>query len=101
MSDRRVEITIAGVKLIVPIYKSKAQTLQIAKQLNQRIRAIEEQSNRIDTQRFALEAGMWFATELAKARDGAVEQEAGLIKILERIGSSLTELIDEASVGLE
>ena len=94
MNDEpRAEVTVHGVRLRVPLYKDLATTQAIANTVTDSIQAIEEDSDRIDTQRFALEACVRIATELALERDQARQTEEELSIQLASVNASLESLL--------
>ena len=95
MTDERISIQIAGVTLRVRPYQSRERTLKLAEAINARISQIEEESERIDSQRFALEACYGLAVDLAQATDATEELEAELIKALEEISTDLRGVVED------
>ena len=67
-SKPTTRVDVNGVKLDVPTYIDSETTQSIAAQVTATIKAIEDSSDRIDTQRFALETCMQLAIDLARER---------------------------------
>lgn len=76
----KTEVVVNGTRLEVPTYRDPDSTHAIAAEVAATLKAIEESSERIDTQRFALEACMKLATDLARERDRtqAADDDLGL-----------------------
>lgn len=55
-----MEVRIAGQRLNVPVYGSEERTKQLAEELEIHIREIEEESDRIDSHAFALQAALHY-----------------------------------------
>ncbi len=94
MNDQaNTRVTVNGVQLDVPTYRDTETTRSIAAHVSDTLRSIEESSERIDTQRFALEACMKLAIDLARERDrsAAAEDELGLQ--LASVNTSLESLL--------
>lgn len=93
---------VAGVTLDLPMYRDAETTEKLAQEVTQRIREIEETSQRIDTQAFALAAAVSFAAELADAREEHRRDSADAAKSLTVILARLDEIIQSfADAGLQ
>lgn len=100
MTQELMEVTLAGVRLRVPVYLDPETTLAIAERVNDRIKAIEAASTRIDSQAFALTAAFEFATELHAANAERDQDHRDLTKRLNALTSRLdTILTDFADLG--
>lgn len=86
-------VQINGVTLDVAQYKDDVTTRAIAKEVQDTLRAVEEASDRIDTQRFALEACLKLATELQRERDRTKELENEIGLQLASVNSSVENLL--------
>ncbi len=95
MSPENTEIMLGRLKLKVPVYKSAEFTQKIADEVTKRLQEIESQSDRIDTQAFALSAAMSYAIEVAKARDEASSDTRQMLLALNRISEALRDLLKE------
>ncbi len=87
------KIDINGIKLEVPTYRDSVTTQAIARQVSGTLQEIESTSERIDTQRFALEACMKIAIDLAQERDRATAAEEELGLQLASVNTSLETLL--------
>ena len=87
------KVDINGIKLEVATYLDPTTTQAIASQVGETLKAIESSSERIDTQRFALEACMKIAVDLAQERDRATAAEEELGLQLASVNSSLESLL--------
>ena len=65
----RVDVKIGNRTFSVPRYKDNDTTYHLAKLLQDRIKEIEANSPRIDTQAFAIEAAMSFANDLLETEE--------------------------------
>ena len=64
MSDSKIEVTLAGVRLNIRPYGDPETTRRAAKEVTRLVREIEARSQRIDPQAFALDAALAFAPDL-------------------------------------
>ena len=92
MNDETLHIRLAGVPIQTPIYQNEARTREIADEVQERLKAIEASSPRIDTQAFALRVAMELAIELTRAQDEREEEARELVKALSRIADQLQHL---------
>ncbi|MBI2424804.1 MAG: cell division protein ZapA [Candidatus Hydrogenedentes bacterium] len=97
MSDDFMQVLIAGTRLVVPIVKDKKTTFELAAKLSERLKALEEAADRIDTQAFALRAAFDFAAEAFLDSAESREEETQLIRRLDAIRDRLKAL----NAGLE
>ena len=95
MNPDTLEINVAGTKLTVPLYGDPVTTRRIVKLVNERIKAIEKKSKRIDTQAFALLTAISFAAENAEAARQQSHETAELVASLGDLASSLKSLLDD------
>lgn len=86
-------VDINGTKIEVPTYIDHDTTQAIAAQVAATLKAIEKSSDRIDTQRFALETCMKLATELAKERKKTKSTEDGLALQIAAVNTSVESLL--------
>jgi cell division protein ZapA (FtsZ GTPase activity inhibitor) len=94
MNDQpNIDVLVNNVRLRVPVYKDSQTTQAIADRVTESIKAIEHDSDRIDTQRFALEACMQFATELAHESDRSHDAQEELAVQLASVNASLESLL--------
>ncbi len=89
MTPTRHRTTVAGVTLNLPVYGSPEETERLATLVTERIKHIESDSTRIDTQAYALTAAVHFAAEATRARkqheEELAEAATALTAILDRI----------------
>lgn len=79
-------------RIRVPIVGDEATTLRLAEELSARLQQIETESERIDTQAFALRAAFEYAAELHRLRRERDEEQHDLAIVLDRVVSSLQDL---------
>jgi cell division protein ZapA (FtsZ GTPase activity inhibitor) len=91
----RVKIKLGGRTLSVPLYRDMDTTIGIAKQVSERLKAIEKGSDRIDTQAFALEAAMSFAIEAAESQTAGEEDAREMLLQMDALSKELADLIRE------
>jgi len=81
--ENAVEITLGRIPMRVPIIVDSQTTQRIAKQVNERITKIEQESNRGDTYEFALLTALTFAAELEQAQRTHHEEVKELVRTKE------------------
>ena len=94
MMQPRHRTTVAGVTLDLPVYKDPETTEKIAQQVTARIKEIEEVSQRIDTQAFALTAAVMFAAEVAQQKEECDHDAADVVKALSAILARLEDIVE-------
>lgn len=92
-------IYIAGKKIQIPIYQDLKETQRIADLVTERIRRIEADAERIDTQAFALQTAFEFATEMLALREENDQDQRELIKALDGILAHLNQLNEKLGEG--
>jgi len=112
-----MDVRVSGQHISVPVYGTDEVTLQAVEAVNKRLKEIEEESTRIDTHGFALQAAVYFAAqyrleqerrqaEAEKVRAGDAEREnedreietratAQIVGRLSKIVRTLDEIIRE------
>jgi hypothetical protein len=90
-------VTIANMKVQVPLYVDESTTQSIAERVSERVRAIEGRYGRIDNLGFALRAAFEFAAELNEAEEAAEDDGRELRTALSAIATRLQELRTEFS----
>ena len=95
----RVEVKIGGKTIQVDVYQDKETTLRLAALVNKRIKQIEGQNDRIDTQAFALEAALSFAAQGEAAETGRKEDSKEMMIELERLSGALRAIEDDHRMG--
>ena len=95
MSDSKIEVTLAGVRLNIQPYGDPETTRRAAQEVTRLVREIEARSNRIDTQAFALEAALALAAELDLKGQDQVKETKELLVAFDRLTESLRGILDE------
>ena len=95
MSDSKIEVTLAGVRLNIRPYGDPEITRRAAQEVTRLVREIEARSHRIDTQAFALEAALALAAELELKDQDHVKETKELLVAFDRLAESLREILDE------
>ena len=98
MSENTVQVTIAGSRIRVPIYRDEAATKGLAQRVSQEISVIEKSSDRIDTHAFALQAAMVFAAETRDLEASHRKEVAQLQVALSELSAKLAALLDRHSL---
>jgi len=88
----RIDVRIAGKNITVPVYRTTEHTKALAARLNERIKEIEAESDRIDTQAFALQAALSFAAEAVAMEQDHEAEQAELHNDLDELGRRLENL---------
>jgi len=97
MSPRdKIQLKVGSLPLPIPIYDDERTTRQIVKQVNDRLRQIEDESERVDTLAFALQAAVAFAADLHRARAEHAEENKDILVALHAIVESLRHIRDHA-----
>lgn len=99
MSGGHMEVTIGGHTLTVPVHGTPEQTQALARAVDKKLRDIEAESDRIDTQAFALQAAMAFAAEVDRLKRGEKREEAKAHQRLERVSDDLNALVEQHQRG--
>jgi cell division protein ZapA (FtsZ GTPase activity inhibitor) len=94
---RHIQLNLRNKSIRVPIIENAKTSQRIAELVDEKLAEIEADSDRIDTQSFALEAAYLFAGELISLQQSLQKDEKDLIKALDSIGSHLQKLLDPAS----
>ena len=97
MKDSVIQARVGGTLLQVPIVDSPETTQGIIEAVNERLAEIERQSDRIDSQRFALQAAVSFASELAELKLNAEADQRELLHVLDKIASVLRDAVARAN----
>ena len=90
-------VTIAKMKVQVPVYIDETTTKAIAKHVSERIHAIEGTYGHIDNLGFALRAAFEISAELDEAEQAANDDDRELRTALSAIATRLQELRTEFS----
>ncbi len=85
-------LEIARIKMRVPLYKDEDTTREIAREVEERIAQIEEETDIIDTQKNAVKAAFAYAVEQRELIEEQEEDIRELAKALEKITAELKAL---------
>ncbi len=94
-ADARIKVQIGGKSIHVPVYRDRETTLRLVRRVNERLKAIEADSDRIDTQAFALEAALSFAAELDAAEADMEAEQTEIFNELDRLSKTVDKLVRE------
>ena len=95
MNDERIEVKLGGKTVSVPIYRDRRTTLRLVRRVTEKLKQIEADSPRIDTQAFALDAALSFAAESAQAEILRESESKEVFKELDHISRELDALVRE------
>lgn len=88
----KAKVRIGSIPVTLPIHIDMETTGILARQVEERLKRIEDESDIIDTQRFAVQAAYEFAAELYDLEEMQEQDTRDLVKALERIATQLREL---------
>jgi cell division protein ZapA (FtsZ GTPase activity inhibitor) len=83
---------IANSTLQVPIYGNEKRTDELIQQVNERVKQIEEESDRIDTQAFAILAALSFAAEVRELQEARAAEGENVLRNLRKLAESIRAL---------
>jgi cell division protein ZapA (FtsZ GTPase activity inhibitor) len=84
---------VGGITLPVPIYVDEATTDDLIRKVNRRMKELEDESGRIDTQAYALLTALAFAEEARAERERSETQQADLLRTLKKLTEALRSLL--------
>lgn len=87
-----MDTQIAGKTISVPVYDTTEHTRALVSRVNERLKEIEAESDRIDTQAFALRTALSFAAELAAYEQDVEEGETELYNQLDELNRKIDAL---------
>jgi len=93
MTAATIPLRVGNTQLQVPIIHCVETTEAVVHSVNAKLAAIEEASDRIDSHRFALQAAVHFASELAQLRLSMEEDDRALIHTLDQLAGSIEHLV--------
>jgi cell division protein ZapA (FtsZ GTPase activity inhibitor) len=93
-NPRILQTRIAGASLDVPIIQNEETTRTIIAQVQESLNRIEQSSNRIDTQAFALRAAIEFAAELHALKAQYQNETHEILAALDNILTRLRQLAE-------
>ncbi|HOM46904.1 MAG TPA: cell division protein ZapA [Candidatus Hydrogenedentes bacterium] len=88
------QVEIAGNRLQVPLYIDEETTEQLAAEISARLKKIGATYETVNTQRNALATAYDYAVETAETKKQYEQDIREILTALERITSSLKELLD-------
>lgn len=88
----KAKVRIRSIPVTLPIHIDMETTGILAREVEERLKRIEDDSDIIDTQRFAIQAAYEFAGELHDLEARQEQDTRDLVKALERIATQLREL---------
>jgi len=91
----RMQAEVAGKTIEVPVYGDRERTLDLVRRVTARFKAIESESDRIDTQAFALRTALSFAADLANAEAEHQAEQEDVFRRLEELGKRVDALVRE------
>ena len=101
MSAKLLEVTLAGVRVKVPLYRDEKSTLALAETVNARFKQLEAQGAKVNTQLFALQTAFSFAVDLAENQESANIADHDLLKALDKIEATLQATLAEITAPSE
>ncbi|MBI3119824.1 MAG: cell division protein ZapA, partial [Candidatus Hydrogenedentes bacterium] len=78
-------VQLGNAKLRIPVFRDEVTTRTLAQQVSERLKKIEGESERIDTQAFALRAAFEFAAEVHELRVAREQDQRDMGVCLDRI----------------
>jgi cell division protein ZapA (FtsZ GTPase activity inhibitor) len=101
MSAKLLEVTLAGVRVKVPLYRDDMSTLAIAETVNARFKHLEAQGAKVNTQLFALQTAFSLAVDLAQSQESANAADHDLLRALDKIEATLQATLAEIAAPSE
>ena len=86
-----MRVKLGNITMDVPIHRDEETTLALVERINERLRAIEDQSRVIDSQQFALLAAYAFAVESTER----AEELGEMASVFEEIDGELRGILRE------
>lgn len=83
--DLFMELTIRGYTMSLPVCKSKVNSVELVRQLEARLSRIEDESNKVDSLAFALQAAYELTVELEEEREARQSEIEEIELKLERL----------------
>ncbi len=95
-TDATMQVKVGRRLLDVPICEDEETTRKIAKEIDDRIDAIEARSDRVDSIAYALTAAVELAIELHKARTDHERENKELFMALEKTEETIRRIAEKA-----
>jgi hypothetical protein len=89
VSAERRDVRLGGVPIKVPVVIDDETTEAIVAQVNERLKLVEAQGGKINTQVYALQTAYQFAVDLFTLRKKMEADESDLIRALDKLNASL------------
>ena len=89
-----LNVNIANVALSVPIHENTETTKRIVANLEAKLRQIEDQSTRVDSQAFALQLAYEYAVQLQTLQKDKEQDNKDMLIALDALQSKLHELVN-------
>lgn len=99
IEEPRIKVKVGGRQFILPVFGDEDNTYDLAKQLQQRIEAIEEKSSRIDTQAFTIEAAMQALFDLQQIEETSDSNVQETMTHLKKLAGRVDGLVQEFQLG--
>ena len=99
MSPRQIKVKLGNAEIQLPLYQDEKTSKQIAQRVTERLKRIEEESDRIDTHAFALRAAFEFAAEAHAIQQEADDDTREIGVALDAIATRLKEIVAEFEAG--
>ncbi len=103
MSAKLTEVLIAGLTLKVPACETQQATEALVARVHAKLKDLESQSSKVNTQAFALQAAYEFAMEAAELRQAYSDAESRMVKsiqaIQERVEAFREQVVGSSSGG--
>ena len=92
--SNNIDLVLGGVRITVPIAVDAQTSTQAADMVNERLKLIESQHERVNTQHFALMSAFFFAEQLIIQQRNENAQNHEILTALETITTRLYELVN-------
>ena len=90
-----IDVQISGRILRVPVVDTPAQTKKIAAIVSKRLDEIEAESDRIDTQAFALQAAFSFVAEAYLEQEASSDAKTDFFDALQSLSAELADILQD------
>lgn len=89
----KIKVKVAGMTVVLPVHEDMDTTAKIVAEVEKRLARIEDESDVVNTQQFAIQAAYEFAAKLHEEECRHREDERDMIKALEQLSSQLKQLV--------
>ena len=97
MSKEGIDVTLAGTRIRVPIFKDEETTVAIVERVQSRLEDISK-TGRVNTQAWALQTALSFAIEVEEVKQAADDEARLLDKRLKTLTQRLNALTDPPGI---